>query len=51
MIFLGALALLLGWLLGIEWLWAVGVVALVIGGVFWLLGRIGRPVGGRSHWY
>lgn len=51
MIILGAILLILGYMLGIHWLWALGVVLLVIGAVFWILGKIGRPVGGRRYWY
>lgn len=51
MIVLGAILLILGLVLNIYWLWVVGLILLVIGGVFWLLGLIGRPVGGRRVWY
>ena len=51
MILVGAILLVLGWFLQLNWLWAIGVVLLVIGAVFWLLGRTGRPVGGRRYWY
>jgi hypothetical protein len=26
-------------------------VLIVIGAVFWILGSVGRPVGGRRAWY
>ncbi|WP_438941802.1 DUF6131 family protein [Mycobacterium xenopi] len=29
----------------------VGIILLVIGAVFWILGAIGRPVAGRRYWY
>ena len=32
-------------------LWVAGVVLLVAGAVFWILGAIGRPVAGRRAWY
>ncbi|WP_192830001.1 DUF6131 family protein [Mycobacterium sp. UM_Kg1] len=51
MIGLGLLLLILGLVFGVYVLWAIGIVLLVIGAVFWLLGRAGRPVGGRRHWY
>lgn len=35
----------------VHWLFAIGVVLVVIGVVLWLLGRVGRPVAGRRHWY
>lgn len=51
MIVLGIVALILGFVLGAHWLWVLGVIALVFGVVFWVLGRVGRPVGGRRYWY
>jgi hypothetical protein len=51
MIVLGAILLILGLVFGISILTYIGVVVLVIGAVFWLLGATGRPVGGRRVWY
>jgi hypothetical protein len=51
MIGLGALLLILGLIFGIAILTDIGVVLLVIGAVFWILGSVGRPVGGRRVWY
>jgi hypothetical protein len=51
MIVFGAILLILGLLFNIYLLWVVGVILLVVGAVFWLLGSIGRPVGGRRVWY
>ena len=51
MIVLGSVLLILGLIFGINILWTIGVVLIVIGAVFWLLGRSGRPVGGRRAWY
>ena len=51
MIVLGAILLILGLVFGISILTYIGVVLLVIGAVFWILGRAGRSVGGRRHWY
>ncbi len=51
MIALGAVLLILGLLFGITILTYIGVVLLVIGAVFWVLGSVGRPVGGRKVWY
>lgn len=44
MIVLGAILLILGFVLGINILWTIGIVLLVIGAVLWLLGSVGRPV-------
>jgi hypothetical protein len=51
MIGLGVLLLILGFIFKVQILWSIGVVLLVIGAVLWILGSVGRPVGGRRHWY
>jgi len=47
----GVICLIVGFLLGIHFLWALGVVLLVIGAILFLLGRAGHAIGGRSHWF
>ncbi len=47
MIVLGVILLILGFLFGINILWTIGIVLIVIGAVFWILGSTGRAVGGR----
>jgi hypothetical protein len=51
MITFGVVLLLLGFLLGIPILWTLGMILLVVGIVLWILGSIGRQVGGRRHYY
>ena len=51
MIVFGIVLLILGALLGIPVLWTIGVILVVIGLVFFLLGRAGHMVGGRRHYY
>lgn len=51
MIVVGAILLILGLIFGISILTYIGVVLLVIGAVFWILGSVGRPIGGRRYWY
>ncbi|PQM45604.1 DUF6131 family protein [Mycobacterium talmoniae] len=51
MIGLGVILVIVGYLLDIQMVWALGVVSLVIGAVLWILGKLGRPVAGRRHWY
>jgi hypothetical protein len=51
MIVLGVVLLILGYLFHIPLLWTIGIVLLVIGAVLWILGSVGRPVGGRRYWY
>jgi hypothetical protein len=48
---LGAILLILGFLLGIGILQTLGVILLVIGAVLFLLGTAGRAVGGRRHYF
>ena len=51
MIVLGAVLLILGLIFGMNILWTIGIVLIVIGAVFWILGSVGRPIGGRRVWY
>ncbi|MFJ2834510.1 MULTISPECIES: DUF6131 family protein [Nocardia] len=51
MILLGAVLLIAGLVFGISLLSTVGVVLLVVGVVLALAGSVGRPVGGRRHYY
>ncbi|MCU7723854.1 DUF6131 family protein [Actinoplanes sp. KI2] len=32
-------------------LYTIGIILLVIGAALWILGAVGRPVGGRRYWY
>jgi hypothetical protein len=50
MIVLGIILLILGWLLGISILWTIGIILVVIGVILWILGSMGRAVGGRRHY-
>ena len=51
MIILGLALLLLGFLLKISILWTIGIIVLVIGVILFVLGSMGRAVGGRRHYY
>ena len=51
MLVLGLILLLIGWLTGIGILTTLGIILLVIGAVLWILGAMGRPVGGRRYWW
>lgn len=51
MIILGLILLLLGYFLHISILWTIGVILIVIGAVLWILGAVGRPIGGRRHYW
>ena len=51
MIVLGVVLLLLGFFLHVPILWTLGIIALVVGVVLFILGSMGRAVGGRRHYY
>ena len=51
MIILGIVLIVLGALLGIGILYTIGAILLVVGVILWILGAIGRPVGGRARYY
>ncbi|SPM33993.1 hypothetical protein BN1232_05622 [Mycobacterium rhizamassiliense] len=51
MVVLGVVLLILGYIFAIPLLWTIGIVLLVIGAILWILGSVGRPVGGRRYWY
>jgi hypothetical protein len=48
---IGVILLILGLIFSVPILTYIGVVALVIGAVFWMLGAAGHAVGGRKVWY
>jgi hypothetical protein len=51
MIILGIICLVIAAILNAGFLWAIGIVLIVLGAIFWLLGATGRAVGGRRHYY
>jgi hypothetical protein len=51
MIIVGLVLLLIGFVAGIPILWTLGVIVLVIGLILMLLGRSGRKVGRRAHYF
>jgi len=51
MIILGVILLIIGFLLKIAIVWALGILALVIGLILALLGAVGHAVGGRRHYW
>jgi hypothetical protein len=50
-IVIGTMLLILGFVLGIDILWILGIVLLVLGAALWVMGSVGLPVGGRRHWF
>ncbi len=51
MIIIGLVLMLIGFLIGIPILWAVGILLVIVGAVLWILGAAGREVFGRRHYY
>ena len=51
MIVFGIICLVLALIFNIGWLWFLGGVLVILGIIFWILGAIGRAVGGRRHYY
>jgi hypothetical protein len=51
MIILGIVLLVIGAIANIGILWVIGAFLVVLGLIFWILGAMGRAVGGRPHYY
>ena len=51
MIILGIILLIIGFVASIPILWTLGIILIVVGAVLFLLGSMGRAVGGRRHYY
>jgi hypothetical protein len=51
MIILGLLLLLIGLIAASGVLWTLGIIVLLVGLVFLVLGRSGHAVGGRPHYW
>ncbi len=51
MISLGIVLLLIGFILGIHFIWILGVLLVVVGIALWILGAMGREIGGRRHYF
>lgn len=51
MIVLGIILLILGALLDVAILWTLGIILVIVGVILYVLGSMGRAVGGRRHYY
>ncbi|WP_235892881.1 DUF6131 family protein [Mycolicibacterium hodleri] len=51
MIVLGIILLVVGYLLPLPLLITIGWILLAIGIILFILGAVGRPVGGRKVWF
>ena len=51
MIILGIICLILAALFNVGFLWALGIILIVLGLILWILGALGHAVAGRRHYY
>lgn len=51
MIVLGIVLLVVGYVVPIPILSTIGLILLLLGVVFFVLGSTGRPIAGRRYWY
>ena len=51
MIILGVILIVIGAIADIGILYTIGAILVVIGVILWILGAMGRAVGGRPHYY
>jgi hypothetical protein len=51
LIVLGIVLLILGAIFDLGILWVIGAILVILGVIFWILGALGRAVGGRRHYY
>lgn len=51
MIILGLVLAIVGALIDVGILVTIGVILIVVGVIFWILGALDRPVMGRRHYY
>ncbi len=51
MIILGIILAVIGYVTGVSILYSIGALLVVVGVILWILGAVGRPVGGRKVWF
>lgn len=51
MIILGIILVVIGYLTGIGILYSLGGLLVLVGVILFILGAVGRPVGGRRVWF
>jgi uncharacterized membrane protein HdeD (DUF308 family) len=50
-IVLGVVLLIIGFVAGVNIIWTLGIVAIVVGAILAMVGMGGREIAGRRHWY
>ena len=48
---LGVILIVIGAVADIPILYSLGVILVIVGAILWALGRMGRSVGGRRHYW
>ncbi|MCW2596813.1 MAG: putative rane protein [Jatrophihabitans sp.] len=51
MIVLGVVLLIIGFVAGVNIIWTLGIIAIVVGAILAIVGMGGREIAGRRHWY
>ncbi len=51
MLLTGIILIVIGALLNIPIIYSIGVIVAIVGAVLWVLGSMGRAVGGRNHYW
>jgi hypothetical protein len=51
MIILGIVLLIIGFIFKVAIIWALGILAVIVGAILALVGFAGREVGGRRHYW
>ncbi|MFY9765298.1 MAG: DUF6131 family protein [Mycobacterium sp.] len=52
MIVLGIILIVVGYVVpSLSILYTIGGILVVVGVILWILGAVGRPVGGRRYWF
>lgn len=51
MVILGVILIVIGYLASIGILETIGIILVIVGAVMWILGSMGRPIGGRRHYW
>ncbi|MDT5353887.1 MAG: hypothetical protein QOJ56_2419 [Mycobacterium sp.] len=51
MIVLGIILIVVGYVVPVPILYTLGGILVVVGVILWILGAVGRPVGGRRYWF
>jgi hypothetical protein len=50
-IILGIILLVVGFIAKVAIIWTIGIILVVVGAILFLLGTMGRAVGGRRHYF